>query len=102
LRAEDPMTVVIFGASGDLAKRKLIPALYHLHEAGVLPERFTIVGTSRTAMSDDAYRDAMVEALRERTGAAIDRQHPLVQALHYHAGAGDDPQAMAALKARVE
>jgi len=102
MRAEEPMTVVIFGASGDLAKRKLIPALYHLYEAGVLPERFAIVGTSRTPMSDDAYRDAMVEALRERTGAAIDRQHPLVQALHYQAGAGDDPQAMGALKARVE
>ncbi|HSP98445.1 MAG TPA: glucose-6-phosphate dehydrogenase [Candidatus Dormibacteraeota bacterium] len=102
VRAEDPVTVVIFGASGDLAKRKLIPALYHLSEAGCLPERFAIIGTARTPMSDDAYRDAMLEALSERTGKPVDRQHRLVQALHYHAGAGDDPAAMDALRDRVE
>ena len=102
VRASDPMTVVIFGASGDLAKRKLIPALYHLYEAGCLPERFAIIGTARTPMSDDAYRDAMVAVLNERTGTTIDRQHPVVQALHYQAGAGDDPAAVTALRARVE
>src|SRR5512139_1566014 len=102
VRAGDPMTVVIFGASGDLAKRKLIPALYHLYEANCLPERFAIVGTARTPMTDDAYREAMAAALSERTSRTIDPQHPLVQALHYQAGAGDDPAAVAALRARVE
>lgn len=102
VRAGDPMTVVIFGASGDLARRKLIPALYHLHEAGCLPERYAVIGTARTPMSDDAYRDAMREALRERTGTEVAPDHPLVQALHYHAGAGDDPEAIGALRARLE
>jgi glucose-6-phosphate 1-dehydrogenase len=102
MRADDPVTIVIFGASGDLAKRKLIPALYHLHEAGCLPERFAIIGTSRTAMTDEAYRDAMAAALSERAGKPVDGQHPVVQALHYYAGSADDPAAIAGLKGRVE
>jgi glucose-6-phosphate 1-dehydrogenase len=102
VRAEDPMTLVIFGASGDLAKRKLIPALYHLCEAGCLPQRFAIVGTARTPMSDEAYREAMAAALAERLGQPVDPRHPLLQALYYHAGAGDDPAAIAALQQRIE
>ncbi len=66
IRAEDPLTIVIFGASGDLAKRKLIPALYHLEESGYLPERYAVIGFSRTPMSDEAYRDVMRKALSER------------------------------------
>jgi glucose-6-phosphate 1-dehydrogenase len=77
--ADDPVTIVIFGASGDLAKRKLIPALYHLYEAGCLPERFAIIGTSRTAMTDEAYREAMAAALSERAGKPVDGQHPVVR-----------------------
>ena len=48
LRAKDPVTVVIFGASGDLAKRKLLPALYHLQQSGYLAERYAVIGFSRT------------------------------------------------------
>src|SRR4029079_886155 len=66
IRAKDPVTLVIFGASGDLAKRKLIPALYHLQAGGYLPERYAVVGFSRTPMSDDAYREGMLGALREQ------------------------------------
>src|SRR5206468_5122215 len=65
IRAKDPFTLVIFGASGDLAKRKLIPALFHLQESGYLPENFAVIGFSRTPMSDEAYRDAMRQALGE-------------------------------------
>ena len=46
-RAPDPCVVVIFGASGDLTKRKLLPALYHLEQAGLLPENFAVVGVAR-------------------------------------------------------
>ena len=102
LRAEDPVTVVIFGASGDLAKRKLIPALYHLQEAQCLPERYAVIGSARTPMSDDAYRDAMRDVLQQRTGATVPADHPLLQALHYQAGSGEDPDAMRALKAKLE
>ena len=49
--------MVIFGASGDLAQRKLLPALYNLVQKGLLPDDFTIVGYSRTSYTDDEFRD---------------------------------------------
>ncbi|MSP37271.1 MAG: glucose-6-phosphate dehydrogenase [Deltaproteobacteria bacterium] len=62
--------VMIFGASGDLTKRKLIPALYNLALEKRLPERFAVVGYARSEMTDDAFRDKMREAVKEfsRTG----------------------------------
>jgi glucose-6-phosphate 1-dehydrogenase len=51
-----PLTVVIFGASGDLTWRKLIPSLYSLAQRGKLPPDARIVGVARTNYSDDAYR----------------------------------------------
>ncbi len=51
-----PHAVVIFGATGDLTRRKLLPAFYHLDVEGKLPERFAIVGAARTELSDDAFR----------------------------------------------
>src|SRR5215468_3423501 len=65
-RAQDPVTVVIFGASGDLSKRKLIPALYQLQNAGYLSDRYAVVGFSRTAMTDEVYRNNMRKALEEQ------------------------------------
>ena len=46
-KADEPCTIVIFGASGDLTVRKLIPALYHLFIAGQMPEQFRVVGFAR-------------------------------------------------------
>src|SRR6202000_1338202 len=46
-RTPDPCIVVIFGASGDLTKRKLLPALYHLEQSGLLPKNFAVVGVAR-------------------------------------------------------
>ncbi len=57
--------VVIFGASGDLTRRKLIPALYQLSRDKLLPPHFAIVGASRTEYSDDEFRDGMKENLKE-------------------------------------
>ena len=54
-RPEDQV-LVIFGASGDLTKRMLMPSLYELHVRQMLPERFVILGTSRKSMSDDEFR----------------------------------------------
>src|ERR1700744_6408284 len=50
-RTPEPCIVVIFGASGDLTKRKLLPALYHLDQAGLLPEDFAVVGVARRDLS---------------------------------------------------
>jgi glucose-6-phosphate 1-dehydrogenase len=63
-RTPAPCALVIFGASGDLTKRKLVPALYALHSEGLLPPGFTVVGASRTAMSDDEFRSSMHECTR--------------------------------------
>src|SRR6202167_3620231 len=64
-READPCAIVIFGASGDLARRKLIPALYELCCYESPARRFAIVGFARSKMTDDAFRDAMVEAVRK-------------------------------------
>ena len=58
-----PCTMVIFGASGDLTVRKLIPGLYELYGRGLLPDRFAVLGAGRTAMSDEQFRAAMAGAL---------------------------------------
>jgi glucose-6-phosphate 1-dehydrogenase len=52
-----PQAIVIFGASGDLTQRKLLPAFYHLFLEGLLPEGFVIVGYARTEMDDDGFRE---------------------------------------------
>jgi len=64
-RTAEPCAVVIFGASGDLAKRKLIPALYRLVQERLLPAEFAIVGLGRTAMSDEEFREKMRQAVLE-------------------------------------
>src|ERR671916_927450 len=58
-------TLVIFGATGDLARRKLLPALYnHAHE-GALPERFNLIGVSRRDQSDEDFRSFARESIKE-------------------------------------
>ena len=52
----EPLILAIFGASGDLAKRKLIPAIFDLYERKYLPEQFVILGISRSKLSDDDFR----------------------------------------------
>ena len=63
-RTPEPCAVVIFGASGDLTKRKLIPALYALAFRRLLPPEFAIVGVARTEGTDGAFRDQMEDAIR--------------------------------------
>ena len=64
-RIPDPCIVVIFGASGDLTKRKLIPAIFDLARQGLLPRNFTIVGVARTPMDTDAFRTFLAGAMKE-------------------------------------
>src|SRR5579863_2208762 len=59
-----PTNLVIFGATGDLARRKLLPAIYNLAHEGALPERFNLIGVSRSDVGNDGYRDAAAEAIR--------------------------------------
>jgi glucose-6-phosphate 1-dehydrogenase len=64
-RAAEPCALTIFGASGDLTQRKLIPALYALAFRGLLPSSFGIVGVARTPMADDEFRGKMKQAVME-------------------------------------
>ena len=64
-------TIVIFGASGDLTRRKLIPALYELHRKKRLPPETTIVGMSRTQYSDDQWREVLRESTASQVGANL-------------------------------
>ncbi len=96
----DPLGVVIFGASGDLAARKLLPALYSLFLAGALPESFFILGTSRTALDDAAFRARALEGL---AAAGLDPRHrdEFAARLAYQTLEYDDPSAYAALGERL-
>jgi glucose-6-phosphate 1-dehydrogenase len=65
MRIPDDQILVIFGASGDLTKRKLIPALFELESQKLLPKKFAILGVGRSALTDDAFRSELAELLKE-------------------------------------
>lgn len=102
-RVQDPATIVIFGASGDLTHRKLIPALYIAFTQNLLPEHFTIVGFARRDYDDAVFRKMMAESIREfsRLPTADDTVERFVQRIHYHKGDISKPEAYAALKSRL-
>jgi glucose-6-phosphate 1-dehydrogenase len=64
-RRPDPCILVIFGASGDLTTKKLMPALYSLAFRNLLPEKFGIVGAARSDETDDAFRERMKQAVKD-------------------------------------
>jgi glucose-6-phosphate 1-dehydrogenase len=90
-----PTTFVIFGATGDLARRKLLPAVYNLAHEGALPEQFSIVGMSRSEMTDDEFRQQAEAAIREfsRQGPDDGVLRKLLEHVRYNAGAFDDLEA---------
>src|SRR6202043_3884488 len=61
----DPCTITIFGASGDLSRRKLIPALYSLAAQNCLARRFAIIGFARTPMTDEAFQKSAIDSIRK-------------------------------------
>jgi len=67
-------TIVIFGASGDLTSRKLIPALFRLHQRGRLPSETKIVGVSRSKYSDESWREKLTESTAKYMGDSFDTQ----------------------------
>jgi len=84
--AIEPCVLVIFGASGDLAWRKLVPALYELDERGDLPPDLCVLGVARSEMSDDEFRDKMRSGAEEHaSGFAEGRWREFASRLHYRA-----------------
>ncbi len=86
-----PTTLVIFGATGDLAHRKLLPAIYNLAHEGALPEGFNLIGVSRSEMSDDEYRGMARDAIKEFSRRPPDEQvlEKLLERVAYVAGTFD-------------
>src|SRR5438093_5704329 len=73
-RRPDPCALVIFGASGDLTQRKLMPALYSLAVRRLLPERFGIVGVARTEESSEEWAEKMKEAVQDHARDDFDAE----------------------------
>jgi len=88
--------LVIFGASGDLTKRKLIPALYDLYIQKLLPQKFAVLGAARTALSDDDFRKRVSEFLP--TGENVEQ---FKRMLFYQPTANDKPEDLLPLKNRL-
>ena len=100
----EPVTVVLFGASGDLAKRKVIPAMFDLAQHNALGERYAIVGFSRTVMNDDSFRASVGEAAKTISEVGpIDPQkwQEFAGNLHYSTGDYKDQNSYADLAKRL-
>jgi glucose-6-phosphate 1-dehydrogenase len=100
-------TIVIFGASGDLTSRKLIPALYELHRKKRLPENTRIVGFSRTKFTDDAWREKLAETTAQFVGRNYDAAlwQNFAQSISFLPGnleTSDDMQALADFLGKLE
>lgn len=103
-RRVPPCAVVIFGANGDLTKRKLIPALYRLFYERRISENFAVIGNSRTAMSDDQFRERMRESVSKfLEDAPFDEGvwKSFAQCLFYVAGNVNDDVLFEALGKRL-
>ncbi len=101
MKTPEPHILIIFGASGDLTKRKLIPALFELYAQKLLPERFAVLGVSRTDLSDQDFRNKMGEFLPESTqnNTAIAQ---FKETLFYQSLNTSDATDYPRLKARLE
>ena len=94
--------IVIFGASGDLTKRKLIPALYDLYRSGLMPRHFAVLGVSRTKYDDDSFRDYLEPHVRNFAQTFDEANwHEFAQRLHYHPGDSKQDEAMPGIKGRM-
>lgn len=104
-RKVGPCALVIFGASGDLTKRKLVPALYSLARQNLLPASFYILGAARTEMTEDAFRTVMRESLQEYSDDGIADEtvwENFATRLHYLPVDPAQPDSGKRLKSRLE
>ena len=103
-RTPEPLIIVIFGASGDLAQRKLVPALYQLKQERRLPSELTIVGVARREWSHDYFREQMHQGIEE-FGTGIGSEEAwsdFAEGLFYCPGNMDEPESYQKLKAFLE
>ena len=103
-RVPEPCAVVLFGATGDLTHRKLVPALYHLARGGNMPTDYAVLGFARRDWSDDFFRDDLGKSLKEEAGGdgEFDQLWPqFANHLAFTPGSFDDSEAYVKLKAKL-
>ena len=98
----DPCTIVIMGASGDLAERKLVPALFSLYCQNTLPEGCLIIGTARTEFSDEEFREKMKSAVKDNETFNTEKWTPFEAKLHYRPVIYDDVESFKTLSKEME
>jgi glucose-6-phosphate 1-dehydrogenase len=103
LASPPPQTLIVFGASGDLARRKLLPALYDLAYEGLLPERYAIVGSGGSRLDDADFRERARQGVDEFSRHRLDdgRWQAFARELSYVSAPLDDPDAFGALRERL-
>lgn len=97
----DPCIVVIFGASGDLTERKLMPSLFSLACEGLLPEKFAVVGVARSELDDDGFREKVKQGIEKHSRLKPDECSAwpdFARQIFYHRGQYDDPASYSALE----
>jgi glucose-6-phosphate 1-dehydrogenase len=99
-----PGVAVIFGATGDLTHRKILPAFYNLHRAGLLPPETAILGFARRQFSDDSFRAEMRKAVEEHSRSPVEPAiwDEFARRIHYQQGEFGDPGSFADLGQRLE
>jgi glucose-6-phosphate 1-dehydrogenase len=99
-----PTTMVIFGGTGDLAHRKLLPAIYNLAHEGALPERFNLIAVSRSDIPHDDYRQMARESIEKYSRRKPDAQvlDKLLEQVRYVPGTFDDDSVYERLKGQLE
>jgi glucose-6-phosphate 1-dehydrogenase len=102
--AAEPVTLVIFGGAGDLAHRKLLPALYNLHVDGLLPPRFAVVAVGRNPFSDDEYRAFAKDGVAQFSRRPLDEAawQTFASSLCFVPGSLDDPKAFGPLGSKLD
>ena len=104
--AKNPVCIVIIGASGDLTRKKLLPALFNLFCNGFLPERFHVVGFSRSDLEDTSFREQVAKTLTCRyepePNVCDVKVGQFLKRCHYQRGQYDNPDHFRALGRRVE
>ena len=102
-RIPEPAILVIFGASGDLTKRKLLPALYHLRQNKLLPKQFSIVGVARRPLGDEFARDMKQGVIEFGSGNASDPTlDEFVSHISYFALDFNNPEHYSNLKVELD
>jgi glucose-6-phosphate 1-dehydrogenase len=102
-RKADPCVMVIFGASGDLTKRKLIPALLNLATAKLLPEQFAIIGFASNEFTTETFRTQLTEDIQQFASCPITPEmwNWFLNRIYYVRGDFQDPEAFKALKTQI-